>query len=148
MEKIGVIRKVIEPTEWVSSMVAVGKKNSEKLRICIDIRDLNKAIMREHYPLPTIESTTHKLSKAKIFSVLDAKTGYWQLKLDDESSKLTTFNSPFGRWCFVRMPFGIVSAQEIFQRKAHETLEGLDGVEVLIDDILVTICYHFCEIYI
>ena len=93
--------------------------------------------MREHYPLPTIESITHKLSKAKVFSVLDAKTGYWQLKLDDESSKLTTFNSPFGRWCFVRMPFGIVSAQEIFQRKAHETLEGLVGVEVLIDDILV-----------
>ena len=137
MEKMGVIKKVTEPTEWVSSMVAVGKKNTDKLRICIDPRNLNQAIMREHYPLPTIDDITHKLTGAKVFSVLDAKCGYWHLRLDEASSKLTTFNSPFGRWRFMRMPFGIVSAQEIFQRNAHETLEGLKGVEVLIDDILV-----------
>ena len=134
---MGVIKKVTEPTEWVSSMVAVGKMNTDNLRICIDPRNLNQAIMREHYPLPTIDDITHKLTGAKVFSVLDAKCGYWHLRLDEASSKLTTFNSPFGRWRFMRMPFGIVSAQEIFQRKAHETLEGLKGVEVLIDDILV-----------
>ena len=74
-------------------MVVVQKKN-KKIRICLDPRDLNKAILRSHYPLPTIEQVASRLSKAKIFSVLDAKSGFWQVKLDDKSSFLTTFNTP------------------------------------------------------
>ncbi|XP_053570046.1 ankyrin repeat and SOCS box protein 4 isoform X1 [Bombina bombina] len=137
MVNLGVLEKVDEPTEWVSSMVAVEKKNSGALRICIDPRDLNREIMRKHYSLPTLDDITHKLAHAKFFSVLDAQSGYWQLKLDEQSSRLTTFNSPFGRWRFTRVPFGFASAQEIFQKKAHETIEGLHGVDVIIDDLLV-----------
>ena len=85
-----VIAPVTEPRQWVSSMVVVQKNN--KIRICLDLRDLNRAIMRSHYPLPTVEQVATRLNKAKIFTVLDAKTGFWQVQLDQKSSHLTTFN--------------------------------------------------------
>lgn len=99
-------------------MVIVAKPN--KLRICMDPKDLNRAIKRPHYPMPTIESEISDMSKAKVFSIIDAKDGFWQIKLTDKSSYLTTFNSPFGRYRWLRMPFGISSASEEFQRRMHE----------------------------
>ena len=106
-----VITTVTEPTKWVSSLVLVNKP--DKLRICIvDPQDLNKALLRPHYPLPTIEEMATRLSKAKVFSVLDAKNGFWQVQLDKESSFLTTFNTPFGRYRWLRLPFGIKRAPE------------------------------------
>ena len=88
-----VIAPVTEPTEWVSSMLAVIKPN--KIRICLDPRDLNEAIKREHYPMPTIEEVATRLDQAKLSTVVDAKDGFWQKKLDQESSCKTTFNTPF-----------------------------------------------------
>lgn len=82
MEKRGIIKKVIEPTNWVSSLVIV-KKTNGSLRICIDPTHLNKAIKRQHYPIPTIEEIIPNLNKAKIFSLLDAKNGFWQVPLND-----------------------------------------------------------------
>uniref|UniRef100_A0A5S6Q8Y2 Reverse transcriptase domain-containing protein n=1 Tax=Trichuris muris TaxID=70415 RepID=A0A5S6Q8Y2_TRIMR len=131
----GVLAKVIEPTDWISNMVIVKRK--QKLRLCIDPRDLNKALKRSRYQIPTIEEMLPRLSNAKIFSVLDAKDGFWQVRLDDQSSKLTTFWTPFGRYRWLRMPFGISTAPEEYQRRIHEVVEGLDGVEVIADDILV-----------
>jgi hypothetical protein len=139
MEKSHVITKVTEPTEWVNSLVIV-EKNNGKLRICLDPKDLNEAIKRPHYPLPTLEDALSKLSGAKYFSKLDAQSGYWQLKLSEDSSYLTTFNTPFGRYRFNRLPFGIVSAQDEFQRKMDEVFEGLPHVTPLIDDIIVSGC--------
>ena len=81
MEQIGVIDRVREPTDWVNSMVTAIKPNG-KLRICIDPRDLNQAIKREHYPMPTIEDVLTRIPKASVFSVLDATLGYWQIRLD------------------------------------------------------------------
>lgn len=75
MEKRGIIAPVKRPTDWVSSMVVVAKPN--KLRICIDPSNLNKVIKRSHHPMPTIEETVADLSNAKVFSVLDAKDGFW-----------------------------------------------------------------------
>ncbi|XP_035700303.1 uncharacterized protein K02A2.6-like [Branchiostoma floridae] len=124
------------PTPWVSSLVTV-RKPSGKLRICIDPRDLNEALKRSHYPAPTIEDIIPELSKAKVFSVLDAKNGYWQVALDEESSVLTTFNTPSGRYKWKRLPFGIKSSPEEFQRRLDQTLEGLAGVKPVVDDILV-----------
>lgn len=132
-----IIEKVNEPSNWVSSMVVVTKRNSKDLRICIDPTDLNKAIKRPHYPLPTIEEILPNLGKARIFSVLDAKNGFWQVELDEESSFLTTFNTPFGRYRWKRMPFGISSAPEEYQRRMNEALQNLKGVAVIADDILV-----------
>jgi hypothetical protein len=115
MEKLGIIEVVEEPTDWVNSMVTVAKPDGS-LRICLDPRDLNKAIRREHYQLPTIDEITSKLAGAEYFSVLDASSGFWQVCLDAESSKLCTFNTPFGRYKFLRLPFGINSAPEVFHR--------------------------------
>ena len=93
--------------------------------------------MRSHYPLPTIEEVTTRLTNAKVFSVLDAKTGFWQVKLTDASSYLTIFNTPFGHYWWRRMPFGISSAPEVWQQKMNELVEGLSGVEVIADDFLI-----------
>ena len=129
-----VITPVTEPTNWVSSLVLVNKP--DKLRICIDPQDLNKALLRAHYLLPTIEEVATRLSKAKVFSVLDAKNGFWQVQLDKESSFLTTFNTPFGRYRWLRLPFGIKTAPEVYQCRIHESLQGLSGIEDIVDDIL------------
>ena len=131
-----IIAPVSEPTEWVSSLLLVSKPG--KLRICMDPRDLNRAIKREHYQMPTIEEIATRLSGARVFTVVDAKNGFWQVELDEETSRLTTFNTPFGRYRWKRMPFGISSAPGVWQRKMHETIEGLDGVEVIADDFLIT----------
>ena len=136
MENSGVIRKVDEPTEWVSSMVIVEKPN-KTLRICLYPRNLNTAVKREHFQLPTIEEITSRMSGAKVFSKLGANHGYWQLKLDSESELLTTFNTPFGRYCYQRAPFEINSVQELYQKRISQLFGDLEGVETDIDDILV-----------
>ena len=118
-----VITPVTEPNEWVSSMLAVIKPN--KIQICLDPRDLNEAIKREHYQMPTIEEVATRLNRAKLFTVVDAKDGFWQKRLDLESSYKTTFNTPFGRYRWLHMPFGISSAPEVWQRTMHEFIEGL-----------------------
>ena len=117
-------------------MVIVPKANS-KLRICLDPRDLNRAILREHYPLPTIEGVATRLHGAKVFTKLDVRSGFWHVVLDEKSSYLTTFQTPFGHFRWKRMPFGICSAPEVFQRRMHELIEGLQGVEVIADDLVV-----------
>ena len=88
--------------------------------------------------MPTLEDALAKLTSAKYFSKLDASSGNWQLKLDDKSSYLTTFNTPFGRYRFRRLPFGLISAQDEFQRKMDEVFEGLPGVTPLVDEILIS----------
>ena len=93
--------------------------------------------MRSHYPLPTIEEVATRLTNAKVFSVLDAKSRFWQVKLEEASSYLTTFNTPFGRFRWRQMPFGISSAPEVWQQRVNEVVEGLNGVEVIADDFLI-----------
>ena len=136
MESMGVIKPTQEPTDWVSSLV-IAKKPDGKLRICLDPRDLNKAIKRPHHRNITTEELTHQLAGATVFSKLDARSGYWAIQLDEQSSKLTTFNSPFGRYSFCRLPFGIRLSQDLFQRKMDEILAGLEGVINIADDICV-----------
>ena len=114
------------------------EKTNGKLRICLDPKDLNAATKRPYYPMPTLEDVLSKMTGAKFFSKLDARSGYWQLKLSPESSYLTTFNTPYGRYRFLRLPFGIVSAQDEFQLKMDETFEGLPGITPLVDNIIVT----------
>ncbi|XP_048751787.2 uncharacterized protein K02A2.6-like [Ostrea edulis] len=135
MEELGVIERQTEPTPWVNSMTVVNK--GSKIRICIDPRDLNNAIQREHFPLKTVEDVIENMSQAKYFTKLDAVSGFWQIQLDEQSSRLCTFNSPFGRFRFKRMPFGIKSASEVFQKIMSQMLEDISGAEVIIDDILV-----------
>ena len=136
MEQLDVIEKINEPTEWVNSMVTVVKPNG-KLRICIDPRNLNQNVKRQHYPTRTVDEILTRMPNAKVFSVLDANSGYWQIRLDHESAKLCTFNTPYGRYMFKRLPFGLSSSQDIFQRVMTEMFEDIPGVEVVVDDLLV-----------
>ena len=124
MEKEGHLAKVMQPTDWVNSMVVSSR--GEKIRICLDPADLNKAVKREHYPIPTVEEIVAKIPDATVFAVLDAKSGYLQMKLDYESSLLTTMNTPTGRYRWLKLPFGIKSAPEMYQRAMDEMLEGID----------------------
>lgn len=135
MEKDEIITKVEEHSEWVSNIVLV--KRNDKLRICIDPSDLNKALKDVKYQMPKIEEILPELQDAKVFSTFDAKNGFWQLVLDEESSKMTTFWTPFGRYRWLRLPFGVKPAMEIYQKRQHEVLLGLKGVEVMADDIIV-----------
>ena len=139
LECDGVLTPVTEATDWVSSMVIV-QKPSGQIRICIDPKDLNTAIRREYYPMPTIEEVSTRLKNARLFTVLDAKNGFWQIPLDEKSSMLTCFNTPFGRYRWLRMPFGINSAPEIWQRTMNQLVEGLTGTEVIHDDFLIVGC--------
>lgn len=132
----GIITPVHEPTDWISAMVVV-KKSNGKIRLCIDPKPLNKALKRNHYPMPIIDDILPKLNKAQFFTVVDAKNGFWHVKLSEESSYLTTFSTPFQRYRWLRMPFGISPAPEEFQRRLHQALDGLQGVAAVADDILV-----------
>ena len=101
MVAANIIEQVNHPTNWVSSMLVVSKPSTEaegetKLCISLDPRDLNLAIKREHFPMPTIEEIATRLNGAKLFSVFYASNGFWQVELDDEFSSLTTLNTPFG----------------------------------------------------
>ena len=93
MVKNKIIRKVTEPTDWVSSLAYLHEKDVS-LRICQDPRHLNTALRRPHHATPTLEEITHHFTGAKIFSKLDGKAGYWSIHLDTESQLLTTFQSP------------------------------------------------------
>ena len=135
----GVIKPVTDATDWVSSMVVMQKPNGQ-IRLCLDPKDLNVAIRREYYPMPTIEEVSTRLNKARFFTVLDANNGFWQISLDDRSSMLTCFNTPCGRYRWMRMPFGINSAPEVWQRTMNQLVEGLKGTEVIHDVFLIVGC--------
>ena len=135
LQEKGIIKKAEEPSEWISNMVVVAKPN--KIRICLDPKDLNKAVQRPKFQMPTLEELLPELSKARIFSSFDAKDGFYQVSLDEESSKLTTFWTPHGRYRYLRMPFRISLAPEVFESTLQECLADLRGVKVIRDDILV-----------
>ncbi|KAJ1526442.1 hypothetical protein ONE63_009576 [Megalurothrips usitatus] len=136
MVKMGVISPVDEATEWCAPMVVALKANGG-VRICVDYTELNKNVRRERYLMPSVDETLALLGDAKWFSKLDANHGYYQLAMEDASKKLTTFITPFGRFCYNRLPMGLTSAGEHFQKRVGEVLVGLAGVVHLADDILV-----------
>lgn len=138
MEEKGVIRKISEHTEWVSSVCFVAKPNGS-LRVCLDPKKLNENLKRCVHKIPTVEELNPLFAGAKYFSKLDAKAGYWSVVLDEGSQPLTTFRSPLGqRYCFTRLPFGLNVSQDIFQEKMDEILEDLEGVVSIADDVCVT----------
>ena len=144
MEKTSVIRKIDKPTEWVNTVVVVEKQNGG-LRICFDPRDLNKTIKREYYQLPTFEEIATRQSGAKLFMKLDANKRYWHIPLDEESIRLTTFNTPFGRYQFASLPYGAHLAQDVFHKRINQSFDGISQVETGTD---MLICQHSGEDHI
>ena len=135
MAREGIISPVDYPTDWVNNLQIVEKPNSSELRICLDPKPLNECIKREHFLIPTIDDLTSGLANKRVFSVLDLKTGYWQMELDEASSDLTTFMTPFGRFKFVRVPFGLNFVPELFQREMIRMFGDIEGVIIYFDDM-------------
>ena len=112
-------------------------KPNQGVRICVDLTQLNKSVQREIYPVSSVDESLAKLGQSKIFTKLDCKSGFWQIPLSPKSRRLTTFITPFGHFCFSRLPFGISSASEFFQTMMTEVLIDMEGVICHMDDILV-----------
>ena len=136
LESLKVITPVDEPTEWVSQIVVAMKKSGE-LRVCIDPKPLNAALKRERYQIPVIDDLLPDLTDARVFTKVDLASAFWHLELDHESSMLTTFATPYGRYCWLRLPFGLSVSSEIFQKHLHQELQGLPGVKCIADDVLI-----------
>ena len=136
MERDQVISKVTMLTDWVNSLVTVEKPNCSP-RVCLDPKELNDAIKRHHYPNKTLEDILPDLTDEKVFSKFDARSGYWCIVLSHRASLLTTFQTPFGRYRFLRLPYGLRMAQKEFISKMDQSLEDLPGVKTIVDDIVV-----------
>ena len=133
--KEGIIKEVKEHTEWINSIVPVMKPNGS-LRLCLDPKDLNKAIERNQWYSRTIDDILPELAKSKFKTLQDATSGYWHVVLDLDSSLLTMFNMPWGKFRWLRLPFGLKIASDVFQEWLDRVLRLLDGVHGIADDIL------------
>ena len=137
MLKDGIISPDTETTDWVNSIVCNIKETTKgkKVQLCLDPKDLNRNTRREHYYSRMIDEILPQLHKK--ISVVDTKKGYWHIELDEESSLLCTFNTPFGRFTFNRLPFRIKVSQDVFQRKLDEACQGIDNVCGIANDIII-----------
>lgn len=131
-----IIEEVEGSSRWVSPIVPILKENGE-LRLCVDMRRANDAIMRENHPLPTMDKLLPKINKAKYFTKLDIKNAFHQLEIHPDSRYITTFITPRGLYRYKRLMFGITCAPELFQKIMERMLIQCDGVINFIDDILV-----------
>ena len=136
LERLDIIETVSGPTPWVSPLVVVPKSSGE-IRVCVDMRQVNTAVLRERYPIPTIEESLQDLNGAAVFSKLDLKWGYHQIELDEKSRQLTTFATHDGLYRYKRLMFGISATPEIYQHAIQQVLQGLPGVKNISDDIIV-----------
>ncbi len=132
----GIITPEPEPTDWCSNVV-YSLKPSGKWRICLSPKHLNKYIKRTYHHTPTTAELTHKLKGSTVFSKLDARHGYWAVVLDHESSLLTTFNTPFGKYRYLRLPFGLKCSQDEFQKRMDHVLGMCPGTIGIADDVVV-----------
>ena len=98
---------------------------------------MNAALKRERYQIPVIDDVLPDLAEARVFTKFDLVYAFWQLELDDESSMLKTFETPHGRYRWLRLPFGLCVSSEIFQKHLNQELLGLPAVKCIADDILI-----------
>ena len=125
------------PTPWVSPITVVPKRNSDSIRICVDMRNVNTAVKRERHITPTMDDLVSVLNGATTFTTLDLNSGYHQLELDDTSRQYTVFSTHAGLFRYKRLNFGLSSASEIFQHTIQAVFQDLPGVLNVSDDILV-----------
>ena len=125
-----------QPTEWVSSLMYPHRPDGS-LCICLDPKDLNEAIVQEHYKASNLDEISHHLSGATCFSKLNAKDSFWSINLDEKSSYLTTFNMHQGRYHFLHMPFGLKMSQDVFQMQMDQAADHLPAIITMHDDICV-----------
>ncbi|CAB4019152.1 Retrovirus-related Pol poly from transposon, partial [Paramuricea clavata] len=114
----------------------VPKPNGE-VRICVDMRRVNTAVIRERYPIPTVEEILQDLTGACVFSKLDLRWEYHQIELDEQSRHYTTFATHTGLYRYKRLMFGVSAASEIYQHVIQQSLQGCPGMRNISDDITV-----------
>ena len=131
-----IITKQTEPTPWVSSLMYPKKANG-KLRICLDPKDLNKAIICENHKAPTLEEIAHVLMGATKFSKVDGNKAFFGMHLTEEASLLTMFNTHLGRYRFLRVPFGLKMSQDIFQMRMDDIVAQCPSVLAIHDDVFI-----------
>ena len=131
---------IIEPvktgSKWTSQIVPIPKPDGN-LRICCDMRNANEAIIREQFPIPTVEEIMQDMNGAAVFTKLDLKAGFHQLELAEDSREITTFQTHKGLFRYKRLMFGVNCSPEKMQRVIQEVLQGCDGVKNISDDIVV-----------
>ena len=147
MEDLGVTRKVEHSTDLCAGMVVVAKTKGvpeegdkmqkQKVCICVDLTKLNESVQTEKHDLFSVDQILGRLAGAEVFMKQDANSGFWQIPLSPSSEELTTFITPFGRYCVRRLPFGITSASEYFQKRMNKMLDGLPGVLCMMDVIII-----------
>lgn len=140
----GIIEQV-NTSPWISNLV-VAKKNGG-LRICVDLRAVNKAIIPDRYPLPTTEELTTQFHGSTIFSKLDLRQGYLQVPLHPESRNLTAFITHKGVFHYKRMAFGLSLAPSCFQKIMGSIFAGIPGAPVYLDDIVVHGASTACSLH-
>jgi len=138
LEEEDIIERAEGPTPWISPIVIVPKPHKpDEIRICVDMRAVNQAIIRERHVIPTVDDIISDLNGCKIFSKLDLNQGYHQILLHPESRHLTTFSTHIGLWRYKRLNFGMSCSAEIFQKQISDVITGIPGVRNISDDIYV-----------
>ena len=131
-----IIQEAEGPTPWVSPVVVAPKPNGE-IRLCVDMRRANEAIIRERHPLPTIDEVIHSVNGSQVFSKIDLKWGFHQVELDEESRRVTTFAVLDRLFQYKRLAFGVSSAPELYQKLVRDLLKDLPGIQNAADDMVV-----------
>lgn len=143
LEKEEVISRIDEPTEWCAPIVVVPKRpqaatsgSGLAIRLCVDYSRLNEAVQRPVHGLPIIDQLLAQLTGATVFSKIDCTSGFHQVVLDDQSVPLTCFLTPFGRFVYHRLPFGILTGSDVYQSRMAAILHDVTTA-CIIDDVLI-----------
>ena len=136
--KEGFLHKVdiSEPIKWLNSCVCVKKANGQ-IKLCLDPTHLNKWIICPHHSAKLVNDILHGLNGAKYFTVVDSTSSFFNHKLDEDSSKLTTFGMTFGRYRYLRMPMGESLSSDVYQYKVDGHLEHIENCVAIADDIII-----------
>ena len=130
------IEPVNSSPEWVSPLVCVPKKNGN-VRLCVEMRKANTEIIRNYYPIPTLDEILYEVNGAKIFSKLDLAQGCHQIVLDEKSRDIATFSTPQGLFRYKHLIFGAKNAFEDFEKIVETNItHDINGVFNISDDII------------
>ena len=136
MENDGIIRTIEHHTDWCSSITTSLKKDGS-LRVYLDPKRLKDNLKRCPHNIPTLEELNPEFAEARVFSKMDARAGYWFIHLDEASQEITTLRTPFGRYCYRRLPFGLCVSQDLFQQAVDRILARAPGFVSIVDDVVL-----------